>query len=480
MGGTTVEETFSLQLSGSPKRLQQFMQQLPNAVFLVDRTGTILEVNEILLRVTGYAREEILGQPFHLILPYKGTMEQFYRNILEKERQKVVPAEVEWRSKQGKSGKSTAMILYQAEEAQYMIHLFQLNRDMRYPLPLRLIQKLSNDTSLGMVIVDGEGHIVEISQLACKLLGAERAQVLNKHIDQVFAGVPEEHRLIQRDLLKGVKLQSKPMYWSYNNQRFELLVDAGTLQDESGETLGAFVLFKDITNLRSIEQKIERNERLAMIGQIAAGTAHEIRNPLTSIKGFLQMFSQLFTDMGMDREKSYTEIMLTEINRINSLVNEFLLLSKPRDVQYSLVDLNLAFEELMPIVESQAILHGIEVRFDSRGQLPNVVGDSELLKQVFLNICKNGIEAMGNEGILQITHHITDDGERLSIDIHDTGPGIPPYVIDKIFDPFYTTKEEGTGLGLSVCQKIIHDIGGQIRVSSKGFGTTFHILLPFV
>jgi two-component system, sporulation sensor kinase E len=476
-----VEATHSLQLLGSPKQLKQFMHQLPNAVFLVDRTGTIIEANEVLLYATGYAWEDVIGQPFQLILPCKGTIEQFTKQLWEKEEQKDLPIEVEWRTKQGISRKSTAMILLQqTEEPLYMIHLFQLGKDLRYPLTLRLVQKLSQENSLGMVIVDMNGFIVEISQFVCKLLGAERVQVLNKHVDQLFAGVPEEHRLIQRDLLKGVKWQNSPMYWSTSNQRYELLVDSGILQDESGDMLGAYILFKDITNLRSIEHKLERNERLAMIGQIAAGTAHEIRNPLTSIKGFLQMFSQLFTDIGMEREKSYTEIMLTEINRINSLVNEFLLLSKPRDVQYSLVDLNTAFEEILPIVESQAILHGIELKFSSRGQLPNVVGDTELLKQVFLNICKNGIEAMGNEGVLHISHHMTADGDRISIDIHDTGPGIPPYVIDKIFDPFYTTKEEGTGLGLSVCQKIIHDIGGQIRVSSKGFGTTFHILLPYL
>lgn len=476
-----MEAAHSLHLLGSPKRLQQYMQQLPNAVFLVDRTGMIVEVNEVLLRVTGFAREDLIGRPFRLIVPGKGTIEEFYQQMLEREEQNSTPIEVEWRNKQGKSGKSTAMALLQeSKETRYMIHLFQLSRDLAHPLALRFVQKLSHDSSIGFLMIDTEGEIVEINQLACRVLGVERISVLNRNLDQVFAGVPEGHRLIQRELLKGLKLQNKAMYWTNNNQRFELLVDSGTLHDELGQTVGAYLLFKDITNLRSIEQKIERNERLAMIGQIAAGTAHEIRNPLTSIKGFLQMFSQLFTDIGMEREKSYTEIMLTEINRINSLVNEFLLLSKPRDVQYSLVDLNTAFEELLPIVESQALLHGIEVKFSSRGLLPNVVGDTELLKQVFLNICKNGIEAMGNEGVLHISHHIDTDGDRVSIDIHDTGPGIPPYVIDKIFDPFYTTKEEGTGLGLSVCQKIIHDIGGQIRVSTKGYGTTFHILLPYI
>lgn len=472
--------TYSLQLLGSPKRLRQYMQQLPNAVFLVDRTGMIVEVNEILLRATGYAREELIGRPFQLIIPSKTTITQFYQHILDKEEKNNHPVELEWKSKQGKSGMSTAMILLQdSPDNLYLIHLFQLTRELDHPLTQRFIEKLSDENSQGFLMINAAGQVLEISQLACRVLGVDRLQVLNRHLDQIFTGVPEEHRLMQKDLLKGVKLQNRAMYWTNNSQRYELLLDSGTLQDEAGMVLGAYILFKDITNLRSIEQKIERNDRLAMIGQIAAGAAHEIRNPLTSIKGFLQVFSQQFESMGMEREKGYTAIMLTEINRINALVNEFLLLSKPRDGQYSLVDLNTTFEELLPIVESQAHLHGIEVKFDSGGFLPNVIGDPELLKQVFLNICKNGIEAMGNEGVLAISHHMDKEADRVSINIHDTGPGIPPYVIDKIFDPFYTTKEEGTGLGLAVCQKIIHDIGGQIRVSSKGFGTTFHILLPY-
>nr|WP_260507537.1 ATP-binding protein [Brevibacillus agri] len=461
--------------------MQRFMHQLPTAVLLVNQSGSIVEVNEQLLRVTGYSRDQLIKQPVATILPYQGSMEQMYEELLQREEETGANVEVEWRDKQGKSRKTPVMILVQqAENPLYLVHFYQLAKETDQVLSQRLMTKLTYDTSIGLFILDERSRIVEASQTACKLLGMERLNVINKHVDEVFSGIPEPHRLIKKELLEGVKLQNVATSWTNDNQRYELIVDANTLQDESGKTVGAFILFKDITNLRSFEQKIERNERLAMIGQIAAGTAHEIRNPLTSIKGFLQMFLKSFTDSGMDREKTYTEIMLTEINRINSLVSEFLLLSKPRDIQYAMVDLNTVFDEIMPIVESQALLYGIEVRFTSRGKLPMVVGDTELLKQVFINICKNGIEAMGEQGTLQISHHLDQDGDKMSIDIHDTGPGIPLYIIDKIFDPFFTTKEEGTGLGLSVCQKIIHDIGGQIRVSSKGYGTTFHIMLPYL
>nr|WP_204519757.1 PAS domain-containing sensor histidine kinase [Brevibacillus fulvus] len=463
--------------------MQQSIQQLPHAVFVIDQTGLIVEGNEPFLYATGYSEEEVRKQPFSRILcGYKGTIEQLYGEWLKQEAETGSPMEVEWQDKAGNRRRTLAMIMLQQSGAPlYTIHFFQLTREATAStLPERMAHKLMSEANLGLVLLDAEARIVDISLNACRLLGIERLSALNKHIDLVFAGIPEEHRLIKREVLRGVRHQNIATSWTNNNQRYELLVDSNVLQDETGKTIGAYVFFKDITNIRSFEQKIERSDRLAMIGQIAAGAAHEIRNPLTSIKGFLQMFLQTFAENRMERERTYTEIMLTEINRINALVSEFLLLSKPRDVQYALVDLNMVFEEIMPIVESEALLNGIEVELLSKGEFPLVVGDNELLKQVFLNICKNGIEAMGDRGRLQISYHYDESGDRVSINIHDTGPGIPPYIIDKIFDPFYTTKEEGTGLGLSVCQKIVHDIGGQIRVSSKGYGTTFHILLPYL
>ncbi|MEV3122413.1 ATP-binding protein [Paenibacillus larvae] len=216
-----------------------------------------------------------------------------------------------------------------------------------------------------------------------------------------------------------------------------------------------------------------------MIGQIAAGTAHEIRNPLTSIKGFLQMLNKSFTEQGMCKEKGFTDIMLAEIDRVNDLVNEFLLLSKPKHVVYKPVDLPSVIKGLLPIINNEAILHDVQLVYEPAISLPPVIADQELLKQVFLNICKNGIEAMANGGKLMIIEKVNIDEKRVNIEIRDNGPGIPVFVLDKIFDPFFTTKEQGTGLGLSVCQQIVHDMGGHIRVSSKGFGTTFTVSLPY-
>lgn len=335
------------------------------------------------------------------------------------------------------------------------------------------------DINLGVLIVNMEFRLIDISNMACKVLGVVREEVLNKPLDEVFAAVPQEHQLVQRTILDGAAVRNHAISWTNNQERYELLMDANTLKDDYGRTVGAYVIFKDVTNLRSLEEQVQRSDRLAMIGQIAAGTAHEIRNPLTSIKGFLQVLNKTLRDQGLHREFEYTNIMLTEIDRINELVSEFLLLSKPKHSDYRHVDLSGVIRDILPIINNEAILHDVTVQYEAALDLPKIIADRELLKQVCLNICKNGIEAMVEGGTLTIMEKVDREEQRVNIEIRDTGPGIPVFLIDKIFDPFFTTKGNGTGLGLSVCQRIIHDINGSIRVSSKGYGTTFTISIPY-
>lgn len=351
---------------------------------------------------------------------------------------------------------------------------------MRHELTLlqRFAGSFLKDANLGIILINTNFELVDISEMACRVLGLIREQVLYRPVEHLFEDLPEEHQWVQRHMLDGIVVRNHAISWRNGQERFELLLDSNVLRDEDDQVVGAYLLFKDVTNLRSLEEQVQRSDRLAMIGQIAAGTAHEIRNPLTSIKGFLQVLRKTFEERGMDKETGYTDVMLAEIRRINELVNEFLMLSKPKNVTYDKVDVSQVIRDILPIINNEAILHGVTVQYEAMYGLPEVVADKELLKQVFLNIGKNGIEAMGEGGYLTISERVDTEERRVSIDIHDTGPGIPMYVIDKIFDPFFTTKSEGTGLGLSVCQRIIHDIGGQIRVSSKGFGTTFTVSVP--
>lgn len=352
--------------------------------------------------------------------------------------------------------------------------------DSKPILQTLLSEQIFSNSHLGLVLLDDQGHMVRMTKAAAKILGGDEEELIGKNIFQHFSHLSEDRSLVSQSLFQGSPIRNKAMTWNNGQNYYELLIDGFPLIDENGVQQGAYIFIKDVTNIRSLENRIHRSEQLAMIGQMAAGTAHEIRNPLTSIRGFLQILNKTLKENNMHKEVEYTKIMLDEIDRINQLVGEFLLLSKTKEVRHEKIDLGLLFEQFLPIIKNEALLHSIEVVTDEMSHLPPVKGDKELLKQVFLNISKNAIEAMDNGGTLTFTSHLLTDEQMISIDIHDTGPGIPPYVIDKIFEPFFTTKEEGTGLGLSVCQRIIHDLGGKIQVSSKGFGTTFHVCIPYI
>ncbi|MCF6095249.1 ATP-binding protein [Microaerobacter geothermalis] len=341
------------------------------------------------------------------------------------------------------------------------------------------VKYITSDINFGIVITDHQAKIVEINHMACRVLGIKKECVLDRDLKDAFPGLPEKWNFIYQVLTENGSVRNKLISWSNQGSKYDLLVDSDFICDDQDHVLGRFTIFKDISHLKTLEQQIQRSERLAVIGQIAAGTAHEIRNPLTSIKGFLQILQQSLRDKNLQREMEYISIMKEELSRINLLVSEFLLLSKPKDIQFQEVDLNRVLQDILVIIKNEALLHGIDLVDVTGGKLPHIIGDVESLKQVFLNLCKNAIEAMNGNGSLSIDFQLLK-GKKVSINFHDTGPGIPPYVMDKIFDPFFTTKENGTGLGLPICHRIIHDLGGNIRISTKGYGTTFHIVLPHI
>lgn len=374
-----------------------------------------------------------------------------------------------------------SMFRFESEQGtHYSLALLDLGGKSKLSLLQRFAGAFMKDVNLGVLLINPRFELVEISDAACQVLGIRREESLGKPMDEIFSEIPMQHRLVQPTLLDGAVVKNHAVSWANDRGRYDLIMDTALLKDSQGRVAGAYVMFKDVSNLRSLEQQVQRSDRLAMIGQIAAGTAHEIRNPLTSIKGFLQVLKKTLREHDMDKEYGYTELMLNEINRINELVSEFLLLSKPRHTTLVQVDISAVIREILPIINNEAILHGVAVEYRSELDPPPITADREMLKQVFINLCKNGIEAMASEGgTLTITEKKDPKERRLHVYVQDTGPGIPAFLIDKIFDPFFTTKEEGTGLGLSVCQRIIHDIGGTLRVSSKGFGTMFVVSIPY-
>jgi PAS domain S-box-containing protein len=241
-------------------------------------------------------------------------------------------------------------------------------------------------------------------------------------------------------------------------------------EGEIVEVLGTVV---DITTLIKTEELLRRTEKLSVVGELAAGFAHEIRNPLTTIKGFLQLIKQE-TD---EKKLEYMAIMLNEIDRLEMITNEFMVVAKPQVTNYQMEDLQVFTEKVIQFLQPQALLKDVEMVLKVNQSLPQVYCDRNQLRQVFINLYKNAMEAMPSGG--QITTVLTVEDDHLLISITDQGIGIPENLIPRLGEPFYTLKEKGTGLGLMVSRKIIESHHGTLTIDSKiNVGTTMTIRLP--
>jgi len=336
--------------------------------------------------------------------------------------------------------------------------------------------------NFGVIMVNAAYCIVEISESMCSMFGVRREAWIGRPAEEWVAEPGWRSRPFDRSLLKGRTFQSRLAEWGEGERRRFLLLDGDILQENgSGTIMGAYVLFEDVSRVKLLEEQVRRSDQLKTIGQVAAGTAHEIRNPLTAIRGFMQLLGKSLSDRQMNKEGEFVKVMMSEIDRINELVDEFLLLSKPRTFKLVSTRAASVLKEIMPVIRSEAHLHGVVVQYEPCPTACAMQVDKEQLKQVFLNLAKNAIEAMTDGGTLMIRELIDPDKpDQVSIVVQDTGPGIPQDVMARIFEPFYTTKQQGTGLGLSICQRIVHDLGGRLEAVSGPEGSRFTVSLPSI
>lgn len=238
--------------------------------------------------------------------------------------------------------------------------------------------------------------------------------------------------------------------------------------------MGAYYL--TLFRKREEDAKIFQAEKLSVIGQLAAGMAHEIRNPLTSIKGF----AQLAASCGKGLTSEHLDIIISEVDRIESIVKETRLLAKPAPIEFKPIDVGQLFQEVYTLMNPQVQLKGATLTMQLENALPQIEGERNHLKQVLINLIKNSIEAVPEQrGRIDIK--VARDKKRLAITVWDNGSGISPELITKLGNPFVSTKENGTGLGLMVTYRIIQNHGGKINVTSfPGGGTTFTIKLPTI
>lgn len=243
---------------------------------------------------------------------------------------------------------------------------------------------------------------------------------------------------------------------------------------ENGERKGLVVIGRDITEKQLTDEKLRKTEKLSVVGELAASVGHEIRNPLTSLKGFVQMFRN---DTDDEKQKFYYNIMLDELERINHIVGELLILAKPQKIFISKHSVNNIIKNVLSLLETQANMNNVALNYEEKENLIIECSDN-LLKQLFINVIKNAIEASTSNGVVNVSvkrHSL----EEVCISVNDNGVGFSDDFLKRIGEPFYSSKEKGTGLGLTVSTKIVEQHAGKMTFKSeKEIGTTVDIILP--
>lgn len=333
---------------------------------------------------------------------------------------------------------------------------------------------LVENMPIGLAALDGDGRVTAFNARAEAILGKDAVDVVGRPVGEVL---PEQCPGVLAELGPGGKVIEREIECTVNTGKVvPLEVIAATLKEEGGNPQGSVILFRDLTELRQLKAEVARSQRLASIGSLAAGVAHEIRNPLSSIKGFATYFKEKLRSSPEDTRTA--DIMIQEVERLNRVVRQLLDLSRPMEMKKARTSVGSLIEHTLRLMELQARKKGIAIQTEIAPATPDAMIDPDRVRQALLNLCLNALEAMKAGGVLTLTLGL-QDRRTLRVAISDTGPGVSREEMDRIFDPFYTTKASGTGLGLAIVHRIVEAHGGEIRVTSepKG-GTTFTILLP--
>ena len=366
----------------------------------------------------------------------------------------------------------------------------QVDYDQLEAFNRNIIQSLDS----GLLTIDLNGRINFLNRTAEKILNRRGEELKNISIYDLFPEIG--------GVLEGLKRKASdfsPDYQRYetllanqNGEKIYLGFSISPLTDPKGSVIGHTLIFQDITRFKEMEDQMKRYDRMAAIGALAAGMAHEIRNPLASLSGSIQM---LKSELSLDQQQEHLmAITLRESERLNALITDFLLFAHPPQTHRSAWEIGKILDETVELfIHSPAFHEGLHITRTNRNGDIEAPIDPDQMRQVFWNLLINAAQAIPDGGDIRISIERTNDTfggglpfhspargkDWVKIVIADSGSGIPPQEKEKIFEPFYTTKEGGTGLGLSIVHKIIENHNGVIRVESDvGRGAIFNVYLP--
>ncbi|MEW9698737.1 PAS domain S-box protein [Paenibacillus sp. SI8] len=430
---------------------------------------------ELLYRL-GYKPSHIIGNGLFEIWPFymASTMDKYYRRAWNGEEN--VMYEVTFRGityltslrpilEQGKVIEVIGSCVDITERKQMETELIETKE---------LLESFINNTTDAICVLDPRARVISVNAAYEHVFGWKQEELKDKALP-IYPDFLEEQRVEIFEMLKAGKQISglDTVRQRKDGELVHVSVTKTPIKNEKGDIIGFAGITRDITERKRTEELLRKSDKLSVAGQLAAGLAHEIRNPLTSLRGFLQLLQS-----DMKSKQHYFDIMLSELDRINFIVSEFLVIAKPEAIHYKLSNLQEILQTVMALLETQAVLCNAELLLEFQSDIPEIVCSEMHLKQLFINLIKNALEAIPKDGKIHIT--VSMEGkDQVRIRTQDNGCGIPEERLKQLGEPFYTTKEKGTGLGLMMCFKIVEAHKGVMAVqSTTGIGTTIDVLLP--
>ncbi len=472
------------ELSVALDLLESVLKGTTDAILIINTRQEVIKVNDAFIQMFGWAEEDFSedNDDYPVITPEHLQGESKEIIDLLKQGQSVPLHETQRIHKDGTvfdvsasfsnicdmDGKIMGfVIVYRDITSQKKVERALRESEAKY----RLIAEHSTDL---ITVIDPSGIIQYVSPSHLPVLGYEDGEIKGAILEMVH---PEDIQSLSdqfmRALVKKEPFQTEFRLLHKNGDWILLEARGVPVMTKDGHVESLVTFARDVTKAKQTEELMLKSEKLSVLGELAAGVAHEIRNPLTSLKGFTKLLSDADDVIRLE----YLRIMESELNRINDIVGELMLVAKPQAVSFEHTNIQELIYSVVRLLETQAIMKNIQIWVNISDNIPLVYGVENQLKQLFINLLKNAIESMDKDGEIHIKIGIRNDS--VLLELKDQGCGIPAERLKTLGEPFYTTKEKGTGLGLMVCFKIIEEHGGAIQFSSvENEGTKVEIELP--
>jgi two-component system, sporulation sensor kinase E len=441
------------------------------------KEGRYVDVNESFMDYYGYTRDEVIGKTRLELNIYADPTQHEEIKQLFARHNVIRNFEYKCRTRSGQI--LTALLSLDrfdvGEEQCVLGSIIDITKRKQMEEDLRLSEERFfkafhyNPTPMAIVRFSDDKHI-DINKDFEDILGFSRQEVIGRTVYDINLYVDfENFKTFKKQLLEQGYVRNQNVLFRTKFGEIRNILKSGVIVELNGEQCRLLVL-NDITDFIKMQEEIARLNRMNLIGEMAAGISHEVRNPLTSIRGFLQLLAkkELYAS-----DRSYFELMIEELDRANSIITEFLSLARNKVVHKKMQNLNKIIEVMRPLIEADAIKTDKNLVMEL-GEIPDILLDEKEMRQLILNLVHNGLEAMTTpKG--RLTVQTFCEGKEVVLAVRDEGTGIDPAVLGKIGTPFFTTKDNGTGLGLATCNSIADRHNARIDIDTGETGTTFYV-----